>query len=108
MGDPMAFRAAEAEARPGAVAAAQGMLDMWRKAANLWPTQRPWMNATDIKGLLDAVRLTQRPWEECIQYTGLAQCIVQCLQSPHQPRLYVLYWEVLLLSCSPALERSNL
>ncbi|EIE21504.1 HSP70-domain-containing protein [Coccomyxa subellipsoidea C-169] len=53
-GDPMAFRAAEAEARPGAVAAAQGMLDMWRKAANLWRSQRPWMNATDIQALLDA------------------------------------------------------
>ncbi|CAL8469535.1 g9076 [Coccomyxa elongata] len=55
MGDPMAFRAAEAEARPGAVAAAQGLLDLWRKAANLWPQQRPWMNATDIQGLVDEV-----------------------------------------------------
>lgn len=55
MGDPMAFRAAEAEARPGAVAAAQGLLDLWRKAASLWPQQRPWMNATDIQGLIDAV-----------------------------------------------------
>lgn len=61
MGDPVAERAAEVEARPSAVAAAQGSLDIWRQAAALWPQQRAWLNATDIQALLDAVRDPSAP-----------------------------------------------
>ena len=51
----MAFRAAEASARPQAVAAARQLLELIGKTANAWPTIKPWLNDTDIKDLTDQV-----------------------------------------------------
>lgn len=55
----MAFRAAEASARPQAVAAARQLLELIGKTANAWPTIKPWLNNTDIKGLTDQVFFRQ-------------------------------------------------
>lgn len=56
IGDPMSFRAAESAARPKAVEGARRLLELIGKTANAWPTIKPWLNVTDIKGLTDQVR----------------------------------------------------
>ena len=55
----MSFRAAESAARPKAVEGARQLLELIRKSANAWPTIKPWVNETDIKGLTEQV--TQLP-----------------------------------------------
>ena len=54
-GDPMSFRAAEATARPKAVDNARQLLELIQKSSNAWPTIKPWLNETDIKGLTEQV-----------------------------------------------------
>ena len=51
IGDPMSFRAAESAARPKAVEGARQLLELIGKSSNAWPTIKPWLNETDIKGL---------------------------------------------------------
>ncbi|CAL5229767.1 g13152 [Coccomyxa viridis] len=55
IGDPMSFRAAESASRPKAVEGARQLLELIGKSANAWPTIKPWLNETDIKGLTDQV-----------------------------------------------------
>lgn len=55
MGDPIRLRADELEARPRVVADARGFVELARKSANAWPSIKPWINATDIQGLLTSV-----------------------------------------------------
>ena len=56
MGDPIAARAFEAEARPRSLAGAREFLALWRKSAAAWPAIKPWIDAGDVAGLVKAVR----------------------------------------------------
>ena len=60
-GDPMSFRASEASARPQAVDSARQLVELIGKTANAWPTIKPWLNETDIKGLAEQVTLLCSP-----------------------------------------------
>ena len=73
----MSFRAAEATARPKAVGDARLLLDLISKTANAWPTIKPWLNETDIKGLTDQVSQSARG--QCLKSPSFA------LLSPHGP-----------------------
>ena len=53
----MSFRASEASARPQAVDSARQLVELIGKTANAWPTIKPWLNETDIKGLTEQVNL---------------------------------------------------
>ena len=51
----MSFRASEASARPQAVDSARQLVELIGKSINAWPTIKPWLNETDIKGLTEQV-----------------------------------------------------
>ena len=53
----MSFRASEASARPKAVDSARQLVELIGKSVNAWPTIKPWLNETDIKGLTEQVSL---------------------------------------------------
>lgn len=53
----MSFRASEASARPQAVDSARQLAELIGKSINAWPTIKPWLNETDIKGLTEQVDL---------------------------------------------------
>ena len=51
-GDAIEARAAEAAARPGAVKAGLDFVELVLKAANSWPTVKPWLNETEVAGVI--------------------------------------------------------
>ncbi|KAK9811690.1 hypothetical protein WJX72_008444 [[Myrmecia] bisecta] len=56
VGDPLAFRAGELNARPRAVKSAQQFVELTGKALNSWRETKPWINATELDDLAASVK----------------------------------------------------
>lgn len=54
-GDAIEERAAEAEARPKVTKAALDFVELALKAANAWPTIKPWLNETEVEAAVKSI-----------------------------------------------------
>ena len=70
----MSFRASEASARPQAVDSVRQLVELIGKSVNAWPTIKPWLNETDIKGLTEQVNLLCHPHATSGPVDHLSDC----------------------------------
>lgn len=79
-GDAIELRAAEAASRPAMVQSGLDFVELVLKAANSWPTVKPWLNETEVESVVSSVK----EFKEWIEHSVAEQA----KRGPHEDLVF--------------------